>query len=84
MPQPAAVDARTDEVVLSDIDGDHVRWALARLPRENRELIEMGFFADITHREMAGITALPLGTVKTRIRTGLQRLRRELHDLVRA
>jgi RNA polymerase sigma-70 factor (ECF subfamily) len=57
---------------------------LARLPRENRELIEMGFFADITHREMAGITALPLGTVKTRIRTGLQRLRRELHDLVRA
>jgi len=47
----AGLEAWTDDVVLAERDGDRVRWALAQLPRENRELIEMGFFADISHRE---------------------------------
>jgi RNA polymerase sigma-70 factor (ECF subfamily) len=80
----AALEARTEDLALAKNDGDHVRRALERLPRENRELIEMGFFAGISHSEIARITALPAGTVKTRIRTGLRRLRAELEQLIRA
>jgi RNA polymerase sigma-70 factor (ECF subfamily) len=80
----AVLEARTDDLALSQIDGDHVRHALKRLPREHRELIEMGFFAGISHSEIARITAVPVGTVKTRIRTGLHRLRAELEQLIRA
>lgn len=80
----AALEARTDDLAMSKIDGDHVRRALERLPRENRELIEMGFFAGISHSEIARIMALPVGTVKTRIRTGVRRLRVELEQYVRA
>jgi RNA polymerase sigma factor (sigma-70 family) len=80
----AVLEARTDDLVLSKIDGDHVRHALEQLPREHHELIEMGFFAGISHSEIARIIALPVGTVNTRIRTGLHRLRAELEQLIRA
>ena len=80
----AVLEARTDDLALSKIDGDHVRHALQRLPREHREVIEMGFFAGISHSEIARTMALPVGTVKTRIRTGLRRLRAELEQLIRA
>ena len=57
----AVLEARTDDLVLSKIDGDHVRHALEQLPREHHELIEMGFFAGISHSEIARIIALPVG-----------------------
>ncbi len=54
--------------------------ALARLKSWERELLVLAFFSDLTHDEIARRTALPLGTVKTRIRRGLLRLRAWLEE----
>ncbi|WP_316247390.1 sigma-70 family RNA polymerase sigma factor [Roseobacter fucihabitans] len=49
--------------------------ALAELPQAQRELIEKAYFGDLTHSEIAAQTGLPLGTIKSRIRLALERLR---------
>lgn len=46
-----------------------------QLPKEQAALIELAFFQGMSHGEIADQTRLPLGTVKTRLRTGLQHLR---------
>jgi RNA polymerase sigma-70 factor (ECF subfamily) len=56
-------------------DGQLLRRLLGELPAEQRTLIELAFFMGYTHSELADQLQLPLGTVKTRIRTGLQKLR---------
>ncbi len=80
--QPEQLDA------ISEISGqaplfDDPRWhdghLLARLlmqmPAEQRHLIELAFYQGYTHSELAQTLNLPLGTVKTRLRMGLQKLR---------
>jgi RNA polymerase sigma-70 factor, ECF subfamily len=52
-----------------------VRRAVSQLPREQREVIELGFFAGYSHREIAERLTIPLGTVKGRSRLALRRLR---------
>ncbi|HBD91845.1 MAG TPA: RNA polymerase subunit sigma [Gemmobacter sp.] len=52
--------------------------AIARLPEKQRELIEKAYFGDLTHSEIASETGLPLGTIKSRIRLALDRLRQSL------
>lgn len=56
-------------------DGQVLRRLLYELPDEQRLLIELAFFQGYTHRELAERLDLPLGTVKTRLRSGMQRLR---------
>jgi RNA polymerase sigma-70 factor (ECF subfamily) len=51
---------------------------LDALPREQRVLVEDAYFLGLTHAELATRHGLPLGTVKTRIRTGMQTLRQSL------
>src|SRR5262249_8762585 len=55
---------------------DKVRGVLAQLPQDQRKALEMAFFEGMTHTEIAGKTGEPLGTIKTRIRSGLLALRK--------
>jgi RNA polymerase sigma-70 factor (ECF subfamily) len=55
-----------------------VRAALADLPAEQREVIELAYFQGLTHTEIAERLTQPLGTTKSRIRLALQRLRNAL------
>jgi RNA polymerase sigma-70 factor (ECF subfamily) len=71
-----------EERVFSEIDAESVRRAVAQLPAEQREPIELGFFGGITHVEIARRSGIPLGTIKTRIRTGLGKLRSALEGTV--
>jgi RNA polymerase sigma-70 factor, ECF subfamily len=55
---------------------EKVRGVLVQLPQDQRKALEMAFFEGMTHTEIAGKTGEPLGTVKTRIRSGLLALRK--------
>src|SRR5215467_818398 len=55
---------------------EKVRAVLAGMPEEQRAALEMAFFEGLTHVEIAGKTGQPLGTVKTRIRSGLLGVRK--------
>lgn len=52
-----------------------VRDAMKELPEEQRELIGLAYFKGLSNSKIAAATGLPLGTVKTRIRLGMQKLR---------
>ena len=58
-----------------------VSAALAALPPEQAEVVRLSFFSDKPHSEIADSLALPLGTVKSRLRLAMSRLREALGDL---
>ena len=73
----------TPEVVLQgNATANALRAAMAALPMAQRELIEAAFFEGYTHHELSTRFGLPLGTVKTRIRTGLTVMRRRLEQVI--
>src|SRR5271154_995662 len=56
-----------------------VKGALDGLPKEQRAAIELAYFEGLTHSEIAARTGDPLGTVKTRLRSAVETLKRNLH-----
>jgi RNA polymerase sigma factor (sigma-70 family) len=59
-------------------ESDRLSVALAQLPAKQRALIERAYYGDLTHSEIAVETGLPLGTIKSRIRLALERLRHHM------
>src|ERR1043165_172097 len=74
LPISTGVDLESDSAQKLAIE--KVRGVLAQIPPDQRKALEMAFFEGMTHTEIAGKTGEPLGTVKTRIRTGLLALRK--------
>jgi len=75
---PLDEEAGPDQVASFRQTRDAVREAMQTLPPAQREAVELAFFKGLTHVEIATKLRQPLGTVKTRIRQGLIRLRRQL------
>ncbi len=66
------------ESVAESLERDAVRSALQSLPEEQRRPIELAYFEGLTHVEIADKLAIPLGTVKSRLRLGLEKMRQAL------
>jgi RNA polymerase sigma-70 factor, ECF subfamily len=73
-------DPRADDPAVVAADRTLVEEALARLPDPERRVIELAFFGGLTQSEIAARLREPIGTVKTRARLGLERLRGILAD----
>ncbi len=58
-----------------------VHAALASLPMDRRQLVSLAFLRDLSHQEIADVTGLPLGTVKSHLRRALVQLRAQLEPL---
>ena len=76
-----------DEAPLPDLtaaarqDEKRVRSALAILSADQQRVVELSFFEDKAHAEIAGMLGIPLGTVKSRLRLAIAKLRGLLDDL---
>jgi RNA polymerase sigma-70 factor, ECF subfamily len=66
-----------DETVRAEL-ARNISAALAQLPDEQRQAVELAYFEGMTQSEIANRTGTPLGTVKTRVRTAMQTLRQIL------
>lgn len=68
----------TVQAVEDSLAGEDVRRALDAVGEPQRSTLVMAYFTGLTHTEIARRTGVPLGTVKTRIRNGIARLRKEM------
>ena len=69
---------QTDIEVARRDEAQHVRRAMGELPDEQLRVIELAYFGGYSHSEIAEMLDMPIGTVKGRMRLGLDKLRREL------
>jgi RNA polymerase sigma-70 factor (ECF subfamily) len=81
-PMPWDRDAEPDqaEVYAAAEESRGLTAALADLPEKQRKLIQRAFYGDLSHSEIAAETGLPLGTIKSRIRLALDRLRARMSE----
>jgi len=71
---------RTDAEVARRQEAETVRAALDTLPSEQVQVIELAYFGGFTHTEIAEMLEMPVGTVKGRMRLGLEKLRNALRQ----
>jgi RNA polymerase sigma-70 factor (ECF subfamily) len=72
---------RTENEVARREEAASIRSAMDTLPADQSHVIELAYFGGFTHTEIAGILEAPIGTVKGRMRLGLEKLRNQLRTL---
>src|SRR3954465_10753888 len=75
---PAA--QRTEAEAIRRETADSLRLALGLLPREQSQVIELAYFGGFSHSEIAAMLGAPIGTVKGRMRLGLEKIRAALAE----
>ena len=73
---------RTDVEAARREEARSVRAAMDELPGEQLQVIELAYFGGFTHTQIAEMLEMPVGTVKGRMRLGLEKLRRQLGEVV--
>lgn len=85
MPEELKEDPGTEpdasQILAIEQEAGALKRALATLKGDQRDMIEKAYLGELTHQEISTQTGIPLGTIKSRIRLGLERLRHELKDL---
>jgi RNA polymerase sigma-70 factor (ECF subfamily) len=76
-----AAEGRTDAQAVARAEAAEVRTALQGLPEDQRRTVELAYYGGCSHSEIATLTAVPMGTVKGRMRLALKKLRAELAPL---
>jgi RNA polymerase sigma-70 factor (ECF subfamily) len=81
---PDAPDAEDwpEDLAITRENAVNVRMALSELPNDQKHAIELAFFDGLTHVEISEKLNVPLGTIKTRIRLGLMKIRDRLRELM--
>nr|WP_319948442.1 sigma-70 family RNA polymerase sigma factor [uncultured Shimia sp.] len=75
------VEPDASQILAVEQEAGKLKDALARLTENQRVILEKAYLGELTHQEISAQTGLPLGTIKSRIRLGLERLRHELGEL---
>jgi RNA polymerase sigma-70 factor, ECF subfamily len=85
LPEELAEDPETEpdagQILAVEQEAEALKKALSLLKPDQREIIEKAYLGELTHQEIRTQTGLPLGTIKSRIRLGLEKLRHELKDM---
>ncbi|WP_372614097.1 sigma-70 family RNA polymerase sigma factor [Aquicoccus sp.] len=69
------------QVLALEQETEKLKQALAKLKPAQREMVEKAYLGELSHTDIQAETGLPLGTIKSRIRLGLERLRHELKTI---
>lgn len=75
------VEEDASQILALEQEAAQLKRALGRLKPDQRDLVERAYLGELTHKEISDQTGLALGTVKSRIRLGLNRLRHELKGM---
>lgn len=78
---PTAADDEAMKAAAAHEDADYLNKCVSRLSGSQQQSVALAFFHGLTHAELAQRLALPLGTIKSRLRRGLKRLKECLDDL---
>jgi RNA polymerase sigma factor (sigma-70 family) len=75
-----AAEGTTEDAALTGLEREWARKTLARLPDQQREVLELAFWGGYTQSELAELLGVPLGTIKSRMFNGMARLRELMED----
>lgn len=85
VPEEMAYQTETEpdasQIMAIDQETGQLRQAIRSLSPDQRAMVEKAYLGEMTHHEISAQTGLPLGTIKSRIRLGLERLRHELKGM---
>ena len=82
LPERETVTERTDVQALRHESARELRRALDILPADQMKVIELAYFGGLTHAQISDMLGMPLGTVKGRMRLGIEKMRSKLAEEV--